>query len=205
MHKLHKDNSSNYLIIIFIASLFVPFFSGCGKHLPVEKSIRTSFELVNQDSTKVVFPNDFKGSITVMSFLYTNCPDVCPLTTNNLRMLQEKLKKDNVKGVQFAEISFDPDRDTPSILKKYADVRNIDEKNFQLLTGNRKVIDSLLKVMNIYAIPTDTIKYNNGGFTYSFIHTDRITLIDRNSRIRKEYKGSTLDQKEIVDDINSLE
>jgi len=205
MHKFHPVKFSNYILIIFITGLSFSFFAGCGKNLPVEKSIRTSFQLVNQDSNKVVFPNDFKGNITVMSFLYTNCPDVCPLTTNNLRMLQERLKKDDVKGVQFVEVSFDPDRDTPSILKKYADVRSIDEKNFQLLTGNKKVIDSLLKVMNIYAIPADTIKYNNNGFTYSFIHTDRITLLDRESRIRKEYKGSIINQKEILKDIKSLE
>jgi protein SCO1/2 len=204
MYKSHPENPSKY-IIIFTTILFFSFLAGCGKNLPVEKSIRTSFQLVNQDSNKVVFPNDFKGNITVMSFMYTNCPDVCPLTTNNLRMLQEQLKKDNVKGVQFVELSFDPDRDTPSILKKYADVRSIDEKNFQLLTGNNQVIDSLLKVMNIYSIPTDTIKYDNGDFTYSFIHTDRITLIDRDSRIRKEYKGSNVNQKEILDDIKSLE
>jgi protein SCO1 len=204
MSKPNPDTSSKYIIIVFITALLFPFLAGCGKHLPVEKSIRTSFQLVNQDSNKVVFPNDFKGNITVMSFLYTNCPDVCPLSTNNLRILQQQLKKDNVKGVQFVEVSFDPDRDTPSILKKYAEVRSIDEKNFQFLTGNYKVIDSLLKVMNIYAIPTDTIKYDNGGFTYSFIHTDRITLIDKDSRIRKEYKGSIVDQKEILDDIKSL-
>ena len=205
MYKPHQENPSKIIILIFITALFISFFAGCSKHLPVEKSIRTSFQLVNQDSNKVVFPNDFKGNITVMSFMYTNCPDVCPLTTNNLRILQEQLKKDNIKGVQFVEVSFDPDRDTPSILKKYADVRSIDEKNFQLLTGNKKVIDSLLKVMNIYAIPGDTIKYDNGGFTYSFIHTDRITLLDRESRIRKEYKGSIVNQKEILEDINSLE
>ena len=120
-------------------------------------------------------------------------------------MIQEKLKKDKIKGVQFVELSFDPDRDTPLILKKYADVRNIDQKNFELLTGNKNVIDSVLKMMNIYAIPSDTIKYDKGGFTYSFIHTDRITLIDKESRIRKEYKGSIVDEKEIIKDIESLD
>ncbi len=150
-------SSSKYSIFFLILFLFI-FFESCSNNLPVKKSLRTSFELINQDSSKVSFPEDFKGNITVMSFMYTNCPDVCPMTTNNLRMLQEQLKKDDIKGVQFVELSFDPDRDTPPILKKYADVRSIDEKNFQLLTGNKKVIDSLLKVMNIYAIPSDTIK-----------------------------------------------
>lgn len=197
-------SSSKYSIFFLILFLFI-FFESCSNNLPVKKSLRTSFELINQDSSKVSFPEDFKGNITVMSFMYTNCPDVCPMTTNNLRMLQEQLKKDDIKGVQFVELSFDPDRDTPPILKKYADVRSIDEKNFQLLTGNKKVIDSLLKVMNIYAIPSDTINYDNGGFTYSFIHTDRITLIDKESRIRKEYKGSIVDEKEIIKDIESID
>lgn len=204
MHISYSGKSSK-LFIIFATVLIIFLMGGCSSHLPVKKNIRASFQLINQDSSKVNFPNDYKGDITVMSFIYTNCPDICPLTTNNLQMIQQKLNKDNIKGVQFLELSFDPDRDTPSILKKYADVRSLDEKNFQLLTGNKKVIDSLLKVMNIYAIPTDTIRYNNKGFTYSFIHTDRITLIDKQSRIRKEYKGSTVDQKEIIDDIKSLE
>jgi protein SCO1 len=195
--------SSKYSICFLVPLTFI-FFQSCGNNLPIKKDLNSSFSLINQDSSKVKFPDDFKGKITVMSFMYTNCPDVCPLTTNNLRMIQEKLKKDNVNGIQFVELSFDPDRDTPSILKKYANIRNIDEKNFEFLTGNKETISSLLKFMNIYAIPSDTINYDNGGFTYSFIHTDRIELIDRDSRIRKDYKGSIVDQKEIIQDIESL-
>jgi cytochrome oxidase Cu insertion factor (SCO1/SenC/PrrC family) len=66
------------------------------------------------------------------------------------------------------------------------------------------VIDSLLKVMNVYAIPGDTVRYEDGDFTYSFIHTDRITLIDPQNRIRKEYKGSRVNVDEVVEDIKSL-
>ncbi len=205
MYYSNFRNLSGYFIFLIIISSFFILFESCGNNLPVKKNLKTSFILVNQDSSSVVFPDDFKGRVTVMSFMYTNCPDVCPLTTNNLRMIQEELRKDNIKGIQFVELSFDPDRDTPSILKKYANVRNIDEKNFQLLTGNKKIVDSLLKEMNIYAIPGDTIRFDNSGFTYSFIHTDRITLIDKQNRIRKEYKGSTVDKKEIIKDIKSLD
>ncbi len=205
MYYSNLRNLSGYFIFLIIISSFFIFFESCGNNLPVKKNLKTSFILFNQDSSSVVFPDYFKGKVTVMSFMYTNCPDVCPLTTNNLRIIQEELKKDNIKGIQFVELSFDPERDTPSILKKYADVRNIDEKNFQLLTGNKKIVDSLLKVMNIYAIPGDTIRFDNSGFTYSFIHTDRITLIDKQNRIRKEYKGSTIDKKEIIKDIKSLD
>ncbi len=205
MHYPKYGNSLKYFIYSLIITFLFIFLESCGNNLPVKNNLRTSFILVNQDSSSVVFPDDFKGKVTVMSFMYTNCPDVCPMTTNNLRRIQEELKKDNISGIQFIELSFDPNRDTPSILKKYADVRNIDEKNFQFLTGNKKVVDSLLKVMNIYAIPGDTIRYDSSGFTYSFIHTDRITLIDQQSRIRNEYKGSTVDKKEIINDIKSID
>jgi protein SCO1/2 len=177
----------------------------CSKNLPVVDKIDRSFTLVNQDSSKIVFPDNYRGRITLMSFIYTNCPDICPLTTNNMINIRKDLNKDGIKGVQFLELSFDPDRDTPAILKKYAGIRNINDKDFQFLTGEKKVIDSLLKVMNVYAIPGDTTRFKDGTYTYSFIHSDRITLIDRESRIRKEYNGSHADIEEIVNDIKELD
>ena len=51
-----------------------------------------SFELVNQDSVRVTFPEDFRGQYVVMGFVYTNCPDICPLITQNLIKIQKDLK-----------------------------------------------------------------------------------------------------------------
>jgi protein SCO1 len=190
---------------LLMISLFISI-AGCGDKLPEDKSIgNKSYNLVNQDSSAVNFPDDFKGKIVVMSFMYTNCPDICPLTTNNMQEIQEQLKKDGVKNVQFAEVTFDPDRDTPSILKKYGDVRGIDYNNFEFLTGNKPVIDTLLHHMDVFAIPQDTTYADNGTPIYFFTHTDRITLLDQNGKIRNEYRGSKVNEDNIIKDIKSLE
>ena len=88
-----------------------------------------------------------------------------------------------MKDVTYADISFDPDRDTPSVLKEYADVRGINTNQFHFLTGDKKTIKSLLKDCNIYAIPGDTTIVGNDT-SYFFIHTDRISVMGQDGKIR---------------------
>lgn len=199
--------NKKYLHLIYAVSLLLVIytFTGCGDNLPEDKSIgNKSYTLLNQDSSKVVFPNDFKGKTVLMSFIYTNCPDICPLTTHNMQTIQSIVKKDGIKNIQFLELSFDPDRDLPSVLKNYGDIRNVDYNNFEFLTGNKTVIDTLLHHMNVYAIPGDTTLTKSGQKVYFFTHTDRITLIDKDGKIRSEYKGSTVNPKVVISDIKKL-
>ncbi len=199
-NNLTKINSA----LIFFSIIFI-FLNGCGKKLPEDRPIGVkSIVLFNQDSSKVIFPEGFKGKIFLLSFIYTNCPDICPMTTHNMQMIQEQLKKENIKNVQFAEMSFDPERDTPSMLKKFGDIRNIDYNNFTFLTGKKSVIKTILNNMNILALPGDTTKTESGTPVYFFTHTDRITLIDQNGRIRNEYRGSKTNISEIINDIKTL-
>ena len=139
-----------------------------------------------------------------MGFIFTNCPDICPLTTNNLQSIQKRLKKDNVKNVEVAALSFDPDRDTPGVLKEYAEVRNINLSNFQFLTGKKEVVDSLISAMNVKAYSGDTTYTKNGKPVYFYVHTDRISLIDQQGNVRKDYRGSRANIDEVVEDVKSL-
>ena len=186
-------------LLIFLLSI-----DSCKPTLPVEKRIFTSFPLVNQDSTKVIFPDDFKGKILVIGFIFTNCPDICPLTTNNLHLIQQRLQKENINNVQVAALSFDPNRDTPTVLKKYAEIRDIDLSNFEFLTGKKEVVDSLISVMGVKAFSGDTTYTKEGKPVYFYIHTDRISLIDQNGNVRKDYRGSRANIDEIVEDIKSI-
>ncbi len=196
--------NKNFDVIISVVLLFTVW--GCQSKLPMDQSIgKESYSLINQDSAKVVFPNDYKGKILVMGFIYTNCPDICPLTTHNMEVTQNLVKKDKLKNVQFVALTFDPDRDTPSVLKKYGQIRNIDFSNFQFLTGKRALIDTLIHHMDVMAIANDTTYTKNGQPIYFFTHTDRITLLDQNMKIRNEYRGSHADPQKIVNDIKNLE
>jgi len=146
-----------------------------------------------------------KGKTTVIGFIFTNCPDICPLTTNNMRLVQEKLKSENIEGIEFISLSFDPKHDSPSTLSKFAEIRDLDLSNWCFLTGEQAVIDSLLKRSGVFAVPGDTSVTSDGEEMVFYIHTDRISLIDREGRIRANHFGSKADIDEIVEDIKTLE
>ena len=181
-------------------------FTGCGRKFDRNDLLgKKNFPLISQDSTNINFPQDFKGKPFLLGFIFTNCPDVCPLTSHNFQLVQEEAKNEGIKEVNFVLISFDPDRDKPWVLKEYAGLRNIDESNFKLLTGDKDTIKALMKKMQVVAIPGDTSKTTDGDLIYFFIHTDRAFLIDKNNRIRTEYRGSKLDISQAVKDLKALE
>jgi protein SCO1/2 len=202
----------NKLKIIFQIVLSVPapvvlclsFLTGCESRFPINKEFIKSYTLLNQDSTGVIFPDDFKHKIVVMGFIFTNCPDVCPITTNKMRLIQEKINDEGIKDIEFAELSFDPERDKPYVLKQYAEIRNLDLHNFQFLTGKEDQIKSILRRANVVAFVEDTSYTEDGEPIYFYTHTDRIILIDQEGRIRKEYPGSHIDINEIAEDIKHL-
>lgn len=191
--------------ILFALSIILLVFISCQEKFPLDKDLtKKSYELVNQDSASVIFPEVIKGHITIIGFIYTHCPDICPLTTNNMYLTEKKLKEQGIDDVKFVELSFDPERDTPSVLKEFAEIRGISFENWMLLTGEKSIVEDLCKRFDVKAIKTDEEYSLNGEPSYSMMHTDRISLIDENGILRKNYKGSTLNFDEIIKDIKSL-
>ncbi|MBE0570820.1 MAG: SCO family protein [Ignavibacteriaceae bacterium] len=193
--------------ILLVIILVVLLFSiSCKEKLPLDKDLtKKSYTLINQDSTRVVFPDNIKGHITVLGFIFTHCPDICPMTTHNMYLTEKQLKQDGISDVKFVAISFDPERDSPEVLKKFAEVRELDFKSWTLLTGEKNTITEMLKRFDVKAIKTDEFKDAEGNYEYSMMHTDRISLIDEKGRLRKNYKGSTINIEELVNDIKTLE
>jgi protein SCO1/2 len=202
---MNKNQLNPVILLSAILLIAVIVFYGCEKKLPEERPIGIkSVSLLNQDSSIVNFPDGYKGKILLLTFIYTNCPDICPMTTRNMQRIQDRLQKENINNVQFAELSFDPLRDTPYILKQFGDIRDINYKNFNFLTGNELDIKNILNNMNVLALPGDTSKTDTGFPIYFFTHTDRITLIDQNGKIRNEYRGSKTNISDIINDIKTL-
>jgi protein SCO1/2 len=191
---------------ILIILISVVILSGCKSKFDKDEPLgKKSYSLISQDSTIVKFPQNFAGKPLLLGFIFTNCPDVCPMTSHNFQLVQEEAKSKGIKDINFVLISFDPDRDKPWVLKEYAGLRDINTSNFKLLTGNKEDIHTFMKRMQFYAVPGDTSKTSDGDLIYFFMHTDRAYLIDKDSKIRTEYRGSKLNVSEVVDDIHSLE
>lgn len=146
-----------------------------------------SFQLVDQDSVAVTFPDDYQGRFVVLGFIYTNCPDVCPLITQNMIKIQKELHSPD--DVQFIGITFDPERDTPSVLRKYKDTFKLG-KNFDFLTGDPSVISEVMDSVRVRSQVSLTTTTDNGKEIYFMNHSDKIMVLDKKSRVIIEYGGS---------------
>lgn len=200
---LHKMKSKIYFLSAVI--FFLIILSGCYEHFPLKQDIsRTQNNFLNQDSVEVKFPELTKGKVTLMAMVYTHCPDICPMTTHNMQLVESKLSKDELDKVRFVVISFDPNRDTPSVLKKFAEIRDIDFNHWSFLSGDEQNTKEVMLKFDVKAVPADSSYDEQGNLSYYIIHTDRISLIDQNGLLRKNYVGSTADINEIVNDIEYL-
>jgi len=104
---------------IFTALLSILIFiCGCESNPPVIGGFGgNKYQLVNQNNGHVIFPDFVKGRIVVMNYIFTNCPDICPLSTNNMRLIQERLNREKIQNVRFVSLSFDPLNDTPKFCR----------------------------------------------------------------------------------------
>jgi cytochrome oxidase Cu insertion factor (SCO1/SenC/PrrC family) len=86
---------------------------------------------------------DLEGNVWVASFIFTNCPDECPLMTAQMAQLQSDLA--HVPHLRFVSISVDPERDTPAVLSQYAHRFNADPARWLFLTGDKGAIYRLVR------------------------------------------------------------
>jgi len=136
--------------------------------------------------------------------VYTHCPDICPMTTHNMFLVEEKLSDELKDKVKFIVISFDPNRDSPAVLKKFAEIRDLSFNSWTLLSGNKQNTTEVMLKFGIKAIPADSSYDENGELSYNVIHTDRISLIDPKGKLKANYKGSTAKIETILEDIKYI-
>ncbi len=106
-----------------------------------------SFSLIDHNNHR--FDNDnLKGDWTLLLFIYTHCPDVCPTELANMSLLKATLaNNDSIVVPNIVAITFDPLRDTPEALKTY--VAHFDE-DFLGVSGDQKTINQLVKSFHAY-------------------------------------------------------
>ncbi len=196
-------NIKYFILYLIITNLTL--LTGCYEHFPLDQDIsRSQNTFFNQDSVEVEFPEFTQGKITLMTMVFTHCPDICPMTTHNMNLVEQKLPYEIKDDVKFVLISFDPNRDTPSVLKKYAELREYDLNRWSLLSGDDQNTKEVMLKFDVKAIFTDSTYSDDGNLSYNVIHTDRISLIDKNGRLRNNYKGSVVNIDEVVQDIKYL-
>ena len=137
-----------------------------------------------------------RGKIVLLFFGYTSCPDVCPTTLAELKLVLDGLG-DAADSAQVVFISVDPDRDTPEKIQKYAGHFN---PNFIGLSGS---MDALQKIWDGYGVYREIAPAEGSASGYSVDHTARVTLVDADGNLRLSY-GFQTPVEDIVHDIKLL-
>lgn len=134
-----------------------------------------TFTLYKENGEKIT-EKEFLGKVIVINFIFTRCamPTLCPAATQKMIQLQ-KLTSDHGlnKEIHFITISFDPDFDSPPILKKYAQGFGADLSNYSFLTGDSSLINELMNQFGVY-------KINQNG---TINHTARTLIFDKNGKM----------------------
>lgn len=110
----------------------------------------TDLELVTQDGRPVRFYTDMlKNRVVLLSFIYTNCTDVCPILMPNLAAIQDLLGDRFGREVHFVSISVDPEDDTPEVLRAYGE-RYGAKPGWTFLTGKKENVDRVVYRLGQY-------------------------------------------------------
>jgi cytochrome oxidase Cu insertion factor (SCO1/SenC/PrrC family) len=110
-------------------------------HLPVYGAV-PDFALIDQ-RVRPVRHGDLIGKVWIASFIFTHCPDECPLMTAEMARFQSDLA--DFADLRLVSISIDPDRDTPAVLAQYAERFDADPDRWFFLTGDKGAIYQLAK------------------------------------------------------------
>lgn len=148
----------------------------------------------------------YDNKIVLLGFVYLSCDDVngCPLTTFVMGQIKSEIDQisDFNDNIHMLSLSFDPQRDTPSALKKTSMHTGSDEKTWSLITTKNQ--HSLDPILNKYSQPIQKIYDKNGKSTGKINHILRVFLIDKNKRIRNIYTNSFLHKDIVLSDIKTL-
>ncbi len=158
------------------------------------KNFGGDFSLTGPEG-KTVSLEDFRNKVVLIYFGYTFCPDVCPITLSNLKMLMLSLEE-KAEDVQVIFISIDPERDTYEKLKDYVPYFH---PTFIGLTGSEAELASVAKKYQTFYLK-QKVESEAG---YLMAHTDVVILVDQNGRYRGRYK-SKYDLDKLTTDIRWL-
>ncbi len=160
----------------------------------VVKTAVPDFKLIDQNGKTFQF-NSKRGNLVLTTFIFTTCPDVCPLFTAKFATIQRALDERKFKDYWLLSITTDPEQDNAAVLKDYANRFKADENHWSFLTGTRADLAKTWKAFGVNVTKTEA------GQVF---HTALTTLIDRRGNRRIDYYGDKWLEKEVLKDIQWL-
>lgn len=152
------------------------------------------FALTTADGGRLALA-DLRGKVVAVTFIYATCTDTCLLLTGKLAALGRRMGSDLGTKVAFVAITVDPERDTPEVLRRYAQAHGVRGAGFTFLTGTPAEIKDVGRRYGVFARKTD-----RGDVDHTFL----TSLVDRAGALRVQYAGVRFDPEEMRRDLSAL-
>lgn len=188
------DTCRSMMVLAVSGGLLV----GCGQEPTFQGTAldppRAAYDFTLKDPFgKRVRLAEFKGRVVVLTFLYTSCPDLCPLVTEKLRKTIEALGE-QASDVAVLAVTVDPERDTAERVQAFSQQHGMVDR-WQFLIGDAKALQPIWEYYWVGKVWSDT-KGN-------VMHQSPVHLIDRQGKIRVVH-GSSFEPAMLAHDIRML-
>jgi protein SCO1 len=185
--------------LVTLASLLLVLSRDAPQHTSLEPPLpkirlAPQFALTSQDGAPVTLA-DFRGKVVAVTFIFTMCTATCPVLTPMMSFVQDQLGADFGAKIAFVSITVDPDRDTPDVLKEYAQAFGANLTGWSFLTGTPAAIRDVTRRYGVY-----TSKSDNGDVEHTFL----TSIVDPRGTLRVQYLGVRFDPEEFRRDLLSL-
>jgi protein SCO1/2 len=159
------------------------------KALPIGAPV-PDFTLIDQKTRKVSL-SQFRGRVVAINFMYTTCqlPDFCVRMVNHFGALQKPFAAALGRDLEFLTITFDPVRDRPDVLDKYASQWKPNPETWHFLTGSTEDIQRVLEWFGVAAYPDE-------GLMDHSLHT---VVIDRQGALFANAEGNKFSTDQLAD------
>lgn len=151
-----------------------------------------AFRLVDHDN-RPVDESLFAGQVTIIDFMFTNCPFICPMMTSTMADVARHLRD---TGVRFASFSVDPERDTPERLREYAAQYDADLSRWSFLTGDFETVRRIASDGLQFELSIDTstpITLRDGSTMSNVVHPGHLILVGPTRKVLGVYRSTDAD------------
>lgn len=178
-----------------VAAKFVPGLPDSGTGFPIDLGSRLPHtKLVDQDGRIVDLASAFSGKVTLVSFVFTRCPDKdeCPAVSAKFAYMQQHL---DPAHFHLVEITLDPVYDSPYVLHEYAQQFGAKRASWSILTGQPHDIERLLNRFGISSLRVSDA---------NFIHNDKVFVLAQNGKVAQIIQTIAFDPGALVAQVRHL-